>query len=253
MLFGYPSSLTMIAERALEKEVKLDDLGVKVAFVTAERLYPHQRELIGRVFGCHVANGYGGRDSGFIAHECPAGSMHVTAEDVIVETVDADGVPVPAGQPGEVAVTHLFSFGFPFVRYLNGDIAVLSNRRCACGRGLPVIDSVLGRTNDFLLHESGAKVHDAAIAMYLRQELGVEQFKIVQESRALVRVQLVVRDDFRVAPLKDKLTGVLRHYLGSSVQVAVEQVREIAPEPNGKYRYVVSRIAPTVVEGSATT
>ena len=63
----------------------LANLGIRVAFVTSERLYEDQRERIARAFGCRVANGYGGRDAGFIAHECPEGGMHITAEDIIVE------------------------------------------------------------------------------------------------------------------------------------------------------------------------
>ena len=75
MLFGYPSALTHIARHARDAS-PMDGLGIKVAFVTSERLYDDQREKIGRAFGCRVANGYGGRDAGFIAHECPAGGMH---------------------------------------------------------------------------------------------------------------------------------------------------------------------------------
>jgi phenylacetate-CoA ligase len=243
MLFGYPSSLELVARRADERGVVMRDIGVEVAFVTAERLYPHQRDAIAKTFGCRVANGYGGRDSGFIAHECPAGGMHITAEDILVEVVDQDGVPVRAGDPGEVVVTHLFSHGFPFIRYVNGDSAALGRSSCACGRSLPLIESVLGRTNDFLIHESGAKVHDAAIAMYLRETPGVEQFKIVQESVALVRLQLVVGAEFEEGGFTQRMQTVLRHFLGASVNVLIERVSEIAPDVNGKFRYVVCRVA----------
>ena len=61
MLFGYPSALTHIARHAEKRGVALNDLGIKVAFVTSERLYDEQRSTISRVFGCPVANGYGGR------------------------------------------------------------------------------------------------------------------------------------------------------------------------------------------------
>ena len=62
MLFGYPSALTHIAVHARKRGVTMTDLGIKVAFVTSERLYDEQRSTIGQVFGCKVANGYGGRD-----------------------------------------------------------------------------------------------------------------------------------------------------------------------------------------------
>ena len=123
MLFGYPSALTHIARHAQKRGVAMDDLGIKVAFVTSERLYDDQRATIARVFGCGVANGYGGRDAGFIAHECPSGGLHLTAEDLIVEIIGPDGRPVPDGQPGEIVTTHLATRDFPFIRYRTGDVA----------------------------------------------------------------------------------------------------------------------------------
>ena len=61
MVFGYPSAISHIAGYAEKKGIRLDDLGVKVVFVTSERLYDHQREIISRLFACPVANGYGGQ------------------------------------------------------------------------------------------------------------------------------------------------------------------------------------------------
>ena len=95
MLFGYPSALTHIAKHAAKRGVDMTDLGIKVAFVTSERLYDEQRSTISQAFGCKVANGYGGRDAGFIAHECPAGNMHLTADDIVVEIINEAGQVQP--------------------------------------------------------------------------------------------------------------------------------------------------------------
>jgi len=156
MLFGYPSALAHIARHAKSKGIAMDDLGVEVAFVTSERLYDDQRETISAVFGCRVANGYGGRDAGFIAHECPQRGMHVTAEDVIVEIVDPDGKPLPKGVAGEIVVTHLATRDFPFIRYRTGDIGALASAPCPCGRGLPLLQEIQGRTTDFVVARDGA-------------------------------------------------------------------------------------------------
>ena len=94
MLFGYPSAFARIAEYAQRHSIDMTTAGVNVVFVTSEYLYPEQRSAIEQCFACKVANGYGGRDAGFIAHECPAGNMHITAEDIIVETVDSAGNPL---------------------------------------------------------------------------------------------------------------------------------------------------------------
>lgn len=246
MLFGYPSSLTLVAQRATDQGIDLSHQGIKVVFVTAERLYPHQRKALEQVFGAKVANGYGGRDAGFIAHECPHGNLHITAEDIIVEILDEQGNTVPNGTPGQVCITHLHTHEFPFIRYLNGDIATLSNARCPCGRTLPLLREVQGRTNDFLLAESGAKVHDVAFAMLLRDMPGMRQFKIIQEDQHNVTLQLVTTPEFSKEKQHPLIQKSFQHFLGSNTVVDILHVEDIPPEPSGKYRYVVNRLATSV-------
>jgi phenylacetate-CoA ligase len=243
MLFGYPSALSHIADHAGKRGVAMDDLGIRVAFCTSERLYDHQRATIERVFGCRVANGYGGRDAGFIAHECPVGGMHLTAEDVIVELIGTDGRPVPDGQPGEIVVTHLATRDFPFVRYRTGDVAVLSTARCPCGRGLPMLAEIQGRSTDFVVAADGTVMHGLALIYVLRDMAGVRGFRIEQESLGLTRVKVVPGPDFGDAQ-RAKIVESFRRRLGAGVRVEVEPVPEIEPERSGKYRYVVSRVAP---------
>ncbi|MBL8325990.1 MAG: phenylacetate--CoA ligase family protein [Rubrivivax sp.] len=240
MLFGYPSALSYIARHAEGRGVRLDTLGVKVAFVTSERLYDEQRELIARVFGCRVANGYGGRDAGFIAHECPAGGMHLSAEDIVVEVVNPEGQPVPPGQPGELVVTELATAEFPFVRYRTGDVGVLDTRRCPCGRGLPLLSELQGRTTDFVMAADGTVMHGLALIYILRDLPGIEGFKVTQETRTLTRVQIVPDQRYDAAMVPTTIVQGFRRRLGAEVEVQVETVAAIAPERSGKYRYIVS-------------
>ena len=251
MLFGYPSALAHIARHAQARGVRLDDLGIAVAFVTAERLYDDQREAIAQVFGCRVANGYGGRDAGFIAHECPEGSLHLSAEDIVVEIVDDAGRPVPAGTAGEIVVTHLATGDFPFIRYRTGDVGVLGTRACGCGRGLPVLQSVEGRTTDFVVADDGTVMHGLALVYVVRALAGVRAFKIIQETRALTRV-LVVPDAGYDDGVAAAIVAGMKARLGSRVEVRVEPVEAIAPERSGKYRYVVSHVGAGMTPREAT-
>ena len=201
MLFGYPSAFAHIARHAQDHDIRLDNLGIKVAFVTSERLYDHQRQLIQSVFGCPVANGYGGRDAGFIAHQCPAGSMHLTYEDIIVEIIDPEGRVLQPGESGEIVVTHLATKDFPFIRYRTGDIGVLDDQPCSCGRTLPLLKSIEGRSTDFLVAKNGTVMHGLSLIYLVRDLPGVRQFKIVQESLDLTRIQLVTDANFDPAQL----------------------------------------------------
>ncbi|MDX1251041.1 MAG: phenylacetate--CoA ligase family protein [Gammaproteobacteria bacterium] len=242
MLFGYPSALAHIARHAEVTGWRMDDLGIKVAFVTSERLYDHQRAQIEKIFGCRVANGYGGRDAGFIAHECPAGGMHITAEDIVVEIVDEAGRPLPPGASGEVVVTHLATRDFPFIRYRTGDVAILDDKSCSCGRGLPLIREVQGRTTDFIVAQDGTVMHGLALIYIIRDLPGVRQFKIVQNSLDETRILLATDDSFREPEIENIKSGV-RQRLGMGVRVEVERVAGIPKEASGKYRYVVSHVA----------
>jgi phenylacetate-CoA ligase len=241
MLFGYPSSLSLIAAHADKRGVRLDDLGIRVAFVTSERLYDHQRAMIERVFGCRAANGYGGRDAGFIAHECPAGGMHISAEDIIVEIVDAQGRALPDGASGEIVVTHLNTGDFPFLRYRTGDIGALGTSLCACGRGLPLLQAIEGRDTDFVVAADGTVMHGLALIYVIRDLPGIERFKIVQESLRVTRV-LVMAGDRYDETIETRIRAGLQARLGPKVEVVIERVATIGTERSGKYRYVESKV-----------
>ena len=239
MLFGYPSALSHIAGHAEKRGQRMDDLGIQVAFVTSERLYDEQRATIGRVFGCPVANGYGGRDAGFIAHQCPSGGMHLTAEDILVEIVDAAGQVLPPGQSGEIVVTHLATGDFPFVRYRTGDVGVLDDAICACGRGLPMLRDIQGRATDFVVAADGTVMHGLALIYVLREIAGLDGFKVTQETRQLTRVDLVAGPQFDAASTGRIVDGFKKR-LGADVDIQINRVDAIAPEKSGKYRYIIS-------------
>lgn len=242
MLFGYPSSLSLIAEHARKKGIAMDTLGIKVAFVTSEKLYDEQRRIITDTFGCPVANGYGARDAGFIAHECPSGSLHISAEDIIVETIRTDGSPTAPGEAGEIVVTHMATEEFPFVRYRTGDVGVLSDAPCSCGRGLPVLAEVQGRTTDFVVARDGTIMHGLALIYTVRDLPGVERFKIVQESIDRTEVLLVTNNRFEPES-EARIIRDFRVRLGADVDISVHRVTDIPPERSGKHRYVTSKVA----------
>jgi len=241
MLFGYPSALSHFARHAETKGLRMDDVGVRVAFVTSEKLYDDQRRQIAQTFGCEVANGYGGRDAGFIAHQCPHGSMHITAEDIIVEIVGPDGKTVPDGESGEIVVTHLATKDFPFIRYRTGDIGVIGSASCTCGRGLPVLKEIQGRSTDFVVARDGTVMHGLALIYILRDLPGVRAFKIVQESLDLTKV-MVASDGGLGAAVRAQIVAGFRARLGKTVEIRIEEVGEIPREKSGKFRYVVSHV-----------
>lgn len=241
MLFGYPSALAHIARHAQEQGQRMDDLGIRVAFVTSELLYDDQKSAIEQVFGCPTANGYGARDAGFIAHQCPAGGMHISAEDIVVEIFGRNGQPVPVGETGEIVVTHLATSEFPFLRYRTGDIGAIDETPCACGRGLPRLTRIEGRATDFVVAQDGTVVHGLALIYTLRDLPGVAQFRIVQHDLGLTEVEIVATTAFQVESER-RIVNDFRARLGAGVDVRLTRVGAIPAEASGKHRYVTSHV-----------
>jgi phenylacetate-CoA ligase len=240
-LYGYASSIALLAAHAeaLGRTLRLPKL--RVVCTTGEPLYAHQRELIGRVFGAPVANEFGSRDIGFTAHEAPGGEMLLLSESHILEVLDDAGQPVPAGEAGEAVITGLTSAAQAFIRYRTGDVVRLGTAPARDGRGLHVIAEVSGRQTDFVVAADGRIMHALAVIYVLRAVPGVGQFKIIQHALDQVEVQ-VVPDARWSAAAEAAIVAGLRARLGESLRVEVRRVDAIAPEASGKHRYVVSHV-----------
>lgn len=132
-LAGYSSMIYEVAKRIVDLGIPMD--GIQMVKGTSEMILDAYQPVSERAFGKRIVSEYGAAEAGLIAFECPAGSMHINVEDVIVET----------DENGEILVTNLLSHSFPVVRYRLGDVVDLSDDACPCGRAHPILRSVVGR------------------------------------------------------------------------------------------------------------
>jgi phenylacetate-CoA ligase len=241
-IFAYPSSMYLLCQHAHQRNINLRRAGVKMVFVTGEVLFPHQRDLIAETLNCPVGNGYGGRDSGFVCHECPQGGMHIMADATIVEILDAQGRPMPEDEPGEIVVTDLFSREVPFIRYATGDVGAWTSRKCTCGRPLPLLEKIQGRTTDFIVAPDGTILHALSVIYIMREIEGIAQFKIRQKAVDRFHIQVVRNERFDAAS-EERIREALRQRLRARVEVAIEYVPALPPERSGKFRHVISEVS----------
>jgi phenylacetate-CoA ligase len=240
-IYGYASSVALLASYAKQtgKSLALPDL--KVVCTTGEPVYPEQRALISDVFQVPVANEYGSRDAGFIGHENSHQQMLLLSESNILEVLDADGNAVKPGETGEAVMTGLCSEAQPFIRYRTGDMVKLSADADKDGRGLHVIESVVGRSTDFLIHQNGSVVHALAAIYILRETSGVEQFKIIQHAINEFEILIVTNSFWNSASL-GSIEEKLKSRFGEGCKVHTQLVAQIPPEASGKMRQVVSKV-----------
>jgi phenylacetate-CoA ligase len=238
-VFGYPSAVYRFCRFLEEENINMRESGIRITLAISEKLYDFQRASIERALGCRVVDFYSARDAGVMGIECPAGKRHVL-ENVVLETVEG-GQP---GRKGEIVVTHLGSYGMPFLRYKTGDLGALSEEDCACGRKAPVLQEIEGRVGDFIFTPGGGVVHSMAVLQALSLIPGmerIEQFQIIQESGGCLEVRLAVSPAWR-AGLGEKIKTSFSKILGREVGIRVVFVDEIKGDLSGKSRPFVSQL-----------
>ena len=276
-IFGYPSSIARLVRHAVAGGRSIQARSLRAVFATGELFQPADRATIEEHVSVPVADGYGSREGGFVAHECPRRNVgpppaldvakpcqgwpthetsdpgdapgrpprdaqrgyHVTMESLIVELLDAAGRPVPDGQPGEITLTHLDAFGMPFIRYRTGDIARRSGQACPCGRGLELLQIIEGRRTDMLRTAAGGFAHALSVIYVLRDEPAVREFKITQQPNLDLDVQIVPRAPLDAAR-QTHIAEQLKRRIGPDIDVRIDLKDEIPPDPSGKHRCVVS-------------
>jgi phenylacetate-CoA ligase len=212
--------------------------------VGAEKLHDFQRSLIERVFRSPVFETYGSREFMLIGAECDRhAGLHLTSENLLVEVLDDQGIPTPAGEEGNVVITDLRNYGMPFMRYVNGDRAVAGLETCPCGRGLPMLKKVVGRQLDIIVTPDGRRVPGEFFPHLIKDFAAVRQFQVVQESENHVRLVVVLKQEWDAGE-RERLTREIRGVLGESIHFEIVPVEAIALTKAGKLRVVVNRCVP---------
>lgn len=236
-VFGYTSSLYALAREAVR--LRRRDLRMKVAITNAEPVFDFQRAIIGEAFGCPVRETYGMAEIVAAAGECDAGRLHLWPETGQVEVFDAYQQPAAERETGELTCTGLLNADMPLIRYRIGDRGALGSQDpCVCGRTLPSLACVEGRTDDVLYTTDGRPI--GRLDPVFKARLPIRESQIVQETLERVRVRFVPAPDFTAAAL-DSIAERLRARMGP-VQVVPERMDEIPRTRAGKFRAVICQV-----------
>ncbi|MFQ5620145.1 MAG: phenylacetate--CoA ligase family protein [Rhodospirillales bacterium] len=192
-------------------------------------------------WGVPVIDIYSANEIGTIAHQCPDNTQyHVQAESVLVEVLDEDGEPCLPGRMGRVVITVLHNFATPLIRYDIGDYAE-AGAPCPCGRGLPVLTRVVGRTRNLMVLPTGEKVSSSFFEKRIAVIAPVRQFQLIQKTAHEIEVKLVVP-----RPLTEAEENGLRDYFteraGHPFDFRFVYVDDIPRSAGGKYEYFRSEV-----------
>jgi phenylacetate-CoA ligase len=238
VLVSYPTAAAAIAEQCRRGYLNLH---LHEVWTGGETLSPGLRQGIERAFGVRVRNNYGSSEFLSMAWQCSEGHLHLNADWVVLEPVDQNDRPVPAGEaPAAVLLTNLVNQVQPLIRYRMGDSIRFETEPCACGSSLPLI-AVQGRCDDILhlrgLHGHMVPVLPLALTTVLEEEAGVFDFQIRQIDDHSLLLRLPA-DSPDAAHSLGQCGHVLKHYtatLGAApVNVKGELASKIARGRSGK-------------------
>jgi phenylacetate-CoA ligase len=239
-LLAYATNLLGLLRTAERRGAPLPWLREVRSF--GEAVPAEMRDYIARQWRLPLTDVYSARETGYMALQCPqSGSYHVQSESAMVEVVDEHGAASEPGTVGRIVVTPLHNFAMPLIRYEIGDYAEVGPP-CACGRGLPVLRRILGRTRNILRLPDGSMRWPTLGTEGMLDAAPVRRVKVIQKSLTDIEVRLIA-----LRPFSDGEFAALReHFLahfGPHFNWRFVFLDEFPPEPGDKFEDFVSEVA----------
>ena len=176
--------------------------------------------------------------------ECPAGSMHVNVDFVVLESDDATA---PSAAPAPFIVTSLRAYAMPFIRYRNEDCGTLLDEQCKCGGGFPLIRLDVARVSDNFVLPGGKVVHGEFFTHLMYGSEGVASFQFHQTAPGHIRLLIVPTPGVdgaagRAAAVRKSIDEI-NALSGAPVTVEVQEVDAIPLSSAGKHRFTRSDVS----------
>lgn len=236
-IYGLPSAL-------IEAAGMLKIQGARIApanvFTSGELLDARARRALHEGYGCPVSDVYGTSETKEIAWECSRGSLHINADVVRVEILNAAGELAPPGEEGDIVVTLLVNTAMLLVRYRTGDRGSLLSDRCRCGLALPRLGIVTGREADVLELEGGHRLSPYALTTVLEPVGSLHRYQVSQLDPGRLRVRAVIGSPADRSAAESGIRSALCGMVATPLRVDVEFVDRFETGPNAKFHVVQS-------------
>lgn len=238
-ILSLPSNLRELLRLSRERGIRLDGLLEARSF--GEVVSAELRADVRATWGVNLVDSYSATEIGTMATQCPhSDGYHVMAETMLLEVLADDGRACEPGEVGQIVVTPLQNFAMPLIRYRINDHAEVGER-CACGRGLPVLKRIVGRSRNLLTTPDGGRYWPSFPARNWMHIGGIRQIQLIQTRLDSIDVKLAVSPALSPAQEAD-LTAGLHKSLPYPFKLRFEYVSDIPRLPSGKYEDFVSQL-----------
>lgn len=238
---GYTSAIVLFAKYLQRNNLILKEEcpTLKCCIVTSEMLFEDDKELLEKVLNIPVINEYGASECGLIAFTDKQNNFLVNSDDLFVELLDENANPVPNGKAGRIVITSLYNKAHPIIRYDIGDVGVL-NKNSTYKQ--PILEKLIGRTNDFAKLPSG-KIVPALTFYYVTKTVitndgSVKEFIIEQIKLNTFKIKYVANTEL-TANEKESVKRAIAEYLEDNLTVIFERLLKLERSPSGKLKQFI--------------
>jgi phenylacetate-CoA ligase len=248
VILGYASTVACFA--AFLEASRLSPPQLRGIFTTAEKLYQTQREVIERVFDCHVFDCYGSSEVQNISAECSQGKMHICADYVVIEEDTPDeGSAEPSqhelGTPRPFLLTSLKNWSMPFIRYRNEDCGYLSSESCSCGNNFPLMHLEIARTSDNFIFPDGRVVHGEYFTHLMYGSQGIANFQFHQTTVDRITLLIVPgpgNPQARQQQIRKAVDHIQSLCPSHPIRIEIKELDSIPLSSAGKHRFTRSDV-----------
>ncbi|VAV86334.1 Capsular polysaccharide biosynthesis protein [hydrothermal vent metagenome] len=235
---GYTSAIVQFAKFLQKKNIILKQIcpTLKVCIVTAEMLFDDDKTLLETQFGVPVINEYGASELDLIAFQNPNNQWQINSETLFIEVLDNNNNPLPHGEEGRIVITSLYNKAHPFIRYDIGDIGVISKESTL---RKPILEKLIGRTNDIVVLPSGKKA--AGLTFYyvtksiIEDDGNVKEFIIEQLKKDTFSI-IYVSDTQLLEENTKAISNAMERYLEKGLIINFERQHTLQRLKSGKLK-----------------
>lgn len=240
VLVTYGSYLGALFRYAIRHRKKIHK--PKIAIYGADSPSEEDQELIGEDLRIGILSNYGACEALKIGFMCELGKgFHLHPDLCVLSLINEKRQSVRPGERGEIVISNLLNRATVLLNYRLGDLAILDQRPCECGRTFPLIQSLEGRREDIIELPDGNMVHPRLVWNVFKKRPGVRRYQVVQQGPWSFAVKVLPVEGINMKILEGELKREFESLFGVQAQVDVVFVNAFPPTGRAKFRAVVSR------------
>lgn len=228
---GYVSSIYLLAQYAEQHGIDLAALKVKAIVTESEKCHDFQRELMERVFKAPVVENYGCVEFGLLAQPAKDGRLCINEDHVYVETTPE----------GEAVYTNLDEYGFPLVRFKNGDLIKIGGLHAT----LPyrTIDEIDGRVAETIYLPQGGSLQGYIVMYPISKHMQhLKQYQVYQPDVEHLVIRVIPTAAELPKNISEQILCEMREIVGEKMLLVIENVKSIPLTKRGKRAFIVSEV-----------